>query len=179
VAGEVQGPGTAAPTPSLPGTFAPCAGGRGDGGAQAAAARSTGAASSSAPYSLSSLPYGHGQGQGVGHNPAREDSSLWHFCPDHYDVSRPLYVRVCGLKAAIHIDQRGIIWLNLSQLMKLVGKTKKQVRVLLLSPPRAHTHTHTHTHIHTHTHTHTHTHMHTHTHAHTHTDVGSLWGGCI
>ncbi|MGB1606210.1 MAG: hypothetical protein ACPIOQ_76490, partial [Promethearchaeia archaeon] len=41
----------------------------------------------------------------MGHNPAREDSSLWHFCPDHYDVSRPLYVRVCGLKAAIHIDQ--------------------------------------------------------------------------
>ena len=128
----------------------------------------------------------------MGHNPAREDSSLWHFCPDHYDVSRPLYVRVCGLKAAIHIDQvilshmlaqpmhplppcpyrpstaepgtrviaaiarslhaprsgahlslalvaharchacmvgmeqRGVIWLNLSQLMKLVGKTKKQ-----------------------------------------------------
>ena len=119
---------------------------------------------------------------------------MWHFCPDHYDVSRPLYVRVCGLKAAIHIDQvilshmfarhmhplppcryrpstaepnrshccdcalsprtpvggtlvsrsralvaharchacmvgmeqRGVIWLNLSQLMKLVGKTKKQ-----------------------------------------------------
>ena len=75
------------------------------------------------------LPYGHGQGQGVGHNPAREDSSLWHYCPEHYDVSRPLYVRVCGLKAAIHIDQRGTIWLNLSQLMKLVGKTKKQVRV--------------------------------------------------
>ena len=25
------------------------------------------------------------------------------------------YVRVCGLKAAIHIDDRGIIWLNLSQ----------------------------------------------------------------
>ena len=74
------------------------------------------------------LPYGHGQGQGVGHNPAREDSSLWHYCPEHYDVSRPLYVRVCGLKAAIHIDQRGIIWLNLSQLMKLVGKTKKQVK---------------------------------------------------
>lgn len=72
------------------------------------------------------LPYGHGQGQGVGHNPHREDSCLWHFCPAHYDTSRPLYVRVCGLKAAIHIDQAGTIWLNLSQLMKLVGKTKKQ-----------------------------------------------------
>eukprot|EP00960_Hanusia_phi_P042780 755704-Hanusia_phi.AAC.1 len=34
--------------------------------------------------------------------------------------------KVCGLKAAIHIDDKGTIWLNLSQLMKLVGKTKKQ-----------------------------------------------------
>lgn len=72
------------------------------------------------------LPYGHGQGQGVGHNPEREDCSSWHFAPDHYDMTRPLYVRVCGLKAAVHIDSSGVIWLNLSQLMKLVGKTKKQ-----------------------------------------------------
>jgi len=41
-------------------------------------------------------------------------------------MTRPLYVRVCGLKAAVHIDSSGVIWLNLSQLMKLVGKTKKQ-----------------------------------------------------
>ncbi len=39
---------------------------------------------------------------------------------------------VCGVKAAIHIDERGVIWLNLSQLMKLVGKTKKQVSVFAL-----------------------------------------------
>ena len=38
-----------------------------------------------------------------------------------------------GLQAAIHIDQRGIIWLNLSQLMKLVGKTKKQVTLRAFS----------------------------------------------
>lgn len=62
----------------------------------------------------------------MGHNPDREDCSSWHFAPDHYDMSRPLYVRVCGLKAAVHIDASGVIWLNLSQLMKLVGKTKKQ-----------------------------------------------------
>ena len=32
--------------------------------------------------------------KGVGHNPTREDCCLWHFCPSHYDMSRPLYVRV-------------------------------------------------------------------------------------
>ena len=31
-----------------------------------------------------------GAGQGVGHNPAREDCCAWHFAPSHYDTTRPL-----------------------------------------------------------------------------------------
>ena len=48
-----------------------------------------------------------------------------------------LSLSVCGVKAAIHIDERGVIWLNLSQLMKLVGKTKKQVSVFALCTSKA------------------------------------------